>query len=322
MKKLLVSTLCYGPEYSGLFVGPYLTALLDPSNLPSVKDRVAFELYTDQPSLDVIRQSMQFMRLQQMVPVTVYLLPSVTYETRYQHQGDILSPSLQHANTLDAALMVFNADQCMAKGLLPRIFEKLDAGYGAIAAMPMRCTAEHVRPYLEQRAYEPSELFELAFPAIHPIWIANHWDSACFSNVPYQLCWSDPQQLVLRMTAINLLAVVPTPAMLSATGCADMVLWQTAENVYWAFDWMEFPVVAVEPLHCFWPAWTVGQKASPAHWLEFAAKAGITEWVANLSHAWIYRANPNTATPALIDQSRTVVDAITRLSAGAQASAA
>ena len=31
MKKLLISTLAYGPEYAGLFCGPYLTALLDPS---------------------------------------------------------------------------------------------------------------------------------------------------------------------------------------------------------------------------------------------------------------------------------------------------
>ncbi|MGJ0510200.1 MAG: hypothetical protein ACR652_24400 [Methylocystis sp.] len=318
MTKLLLSTLCYGPEYAGLFVGPYCTALLHPSNLPAVKDRVAFELYTDQQTLDDLRQSMQFRKIQQLVETTVYVIQPSQYEERYQRQAETLLPALKHAAAMDAALMSFNADQCMSIGLLPKILKALDDGHGAIAAMPFRTTAEQIHRQLAEAAKTPDELFELAFPAMHPILIANHWESATFSNVPYQLVWSDAEQFVLRMTSVNLLAVKPTPAMLTATGCPDMVLWQHAENVLFATDWADFPVVAVEPLHCFWPAWTIGKRASPHNWLDFARTAGLTDALANLNTAWVFRHPTKRTDPAaLIDQSQTVVDAITRVSVGA-----
>jgi hypothetical protein len=326
VKKLLLSTLCYGPEYAGLFCGPYLTALLDPSNLPAVKDRVAFELYTDEATLHNIRQSMQFHRLQQLVPCMAYVLPPSAYENRYQLQADTLGPALKHAHEMDAALMSFNADQCMAKGLLPKVLKALDDGYGGIAAMPFRSTAEHVRGFLTQKAYDAGELFDLMLPAMHPIWIANHWDNPCFSNVPYQLCWSDPEQMVLRMTAVNLLAVVPTEPMLSAAGCPDMVLWPHAKNVLMATDWAQFPVCAVEPLHCFWPAWTVGKHATPHSWLEFANSAGLHDSLTNLSYAWTFkhptRLPSKESTEHLLDRSSKTVETILTLAGATVASVA
>ncbi len=318
MKKLLISTLCYGSEYAGLFLGPYLTALLDPSNLPAVKDRVAFELYTDEATLNDIRQSMQFHRLQQMVDCMAYVLPPSAYDQRYQLQGDTLGPALKHAHEMDAALMSFNADQCMAKGLLPKVVKALDDGYGGIAAMPFRSTAEHLKGTLSARAYDAGEMFDLMLPAMHPIWIANHWENPCFSNVPYQLLWTDAEQVVLRMTAVNLLAVVPTEPMLSAQGCPDMVLWPHAKNVLVATDWSDFPVCAVEPLHCFWPAWTVGKRATTQGWLEFAGQAGLNDSLSNLRYAWTYRSPthppPKESTTHLIDRSSRTIDTILTLS--------
>ena len=93
-----------------------------------------------------------------------------------------------------------------------------------------------------------------------------------------------------------------------------MVLPVHMQNPYFGYDWAEFPVVNVEPLHCFYPPFQTGLKASVEGYLNWAKQSISKDSLVNLKHQWLYQhpdKRPSQAsTDLLLAKSDAVVEEI------------
>ncbi len=287
---LLLASVAYGPEYARLFLGPQLVSLLDPSNLPAVSDRASFVLFTDEATKPTIEAHPRFQALRSLIPTTVYVIPKGRgYDHRYDVQALTLGLSMAKAYKEGQALMYLTADGCYGQGCVPALVAKLSEGYDSVCGQAIRSSAEAIEAPLTSRGHSASELFELGFRTLNPLWIASHWESPCFSGIPYALLWSDTEQLVMRMASVSVHIIQPTKTLLQAKGCPDMVLHSGSTNPYMAYDWAEFPVVNVEPLRCFYPPFVVGHRASVEDYVAWSKGAIAPETLPNLTNVWRYQ---------------------------------
>lgn len=295
-RPLVICAIAYGDEYGALFSGPCLTSLLDPSNLPAVKDRVTFELYTDQRTLDGLQQTENFHRLKALLPVTVFRLQAPHYDFRYSTEAQVLAASMGRASELGADFMYVNADLCYGVGTVPKMVQAMDDGHDAVAAQALRSTAEVIAQPLHdaQRALSASELFRLAFPALHPLWMASHWNAAHFTHSPYTLCWSDASQLITRSTSVSCYMVRPTASMLQ--GSPDMTMWRSVNNPLVITEWSDLPLVVCERILGFYPPHRMQGPASVGTYLQWAFQAGLRDQLANLNNLWHYQDPDHPAT--------------------------
>ncbi len=315
---LLLADLAYGAEYARIFLNASLPTLLDASNLPAIKSNAAFVLFTDAATRPTIEADARFQALQRLVPTTVYTLPALTdpYGQRYDMQAMTLGLSMARAYKDGLALVYLTADGCYGAGAIPAMLTKLREGYDSVCGQALRTAAEVTEPALSSGQHAPtaSELFQMGIRGLSPLWVASHWDSPCFSTIPYALLWSDAEQLVMRMTSVSVHAIQPTKALLQAKGCPDMVLFQGSAKPYMAYDWAEFPVINVEPLRCFYPPFQVGLRASATGYCEWAKRSVSRDSLRNLTHAWTYQdpaKRPSAeSTAALVDKSAAVVRGI------------
>jgi len=312
-KRLTVSALVYGDEYASIFIGSYLPSFLDPKNAGGLKDRVDFELFTDQATLDTLKTSDAFARLQQLLSVTVRRLPpGLTHDQRYGVQGTQIRYGVQSAYDAGQCWMCTTADSVFGAGVIPTILTALDAGHDSVIGSGLRTTAEVVTPaiYNAQRALPASEFFQLALPNLHPLWLASLWDSPHFTPIPYCLCWTDGRELLVRKPAIDAWVVTPDKDMLGVQGSSDMVLWRHAKNPKWFTEWHELPIVLSEPLRCFYPPWALGQHASVSGYLEWARIHIAPDAIKNLETVWRFAPAHLPRNPELRTQSDSVISDI------------
>lgn len=315
---LLCAQLVYGPEYARIFLNAQLPTMLDASNLPAIKSQSAFVLFTDTATRPTIEADARFQAVQRLVPTTIYHLPALTdpYGQRYDMQALTLGLSMAKAYKDGLALAYMTADGCYGQGALPMMLAKLREGYDAVCGQAIRTAAEVTEPILTLGARAPTagELFRLGFGALNPLWIAAHWESPCFSSIPYALLWSDAEQLVMRMTSVSVHAIQPTKALLAAKGCPDMVLFPGSTKPYLVLDWAECPVINVEPLRCFYPPFRVGVRASAKGYCEWAKRSVSRDSLRYLEHVWRYQdpdKRPSAeSTAKLVEQSASVVRGI------------
>lgn len=287
---ILAASLAYGPEYARLFLGPHLSSLLDPSNLPAVPSQ--FVLFTDEATRPTIEAHPRFQQLQQTVPTQVYCIPQQSYDHRYDAQALTLGLSLARAYREDRCLLYLTADGCYGQGAIPAMWSRINEsgkGYDAVCGQAIRSAAEAIEPALTGLCLPKGPLFELGFRCLNPLWVASHWESPCFSGIPYALLWSDTEQLVMRMASVSVHLIRPSKALLQARGCPDMVLPVYMERPYFGYDWAEFPVVNVEPLRCFYPPFVTGHRASVEDYVAWAKGAIDPQSLPNLRHAWVYQ---------------------------------
>ena len=115
---LLLASLAYGPEYARLFLGPQLVSLLDPTNLPAVRDRASFILFTDEAARPTIEAHPRWQAVKELLPTSLYCLKTPDYGQRYDMQGVTLGLSMARAYRENRALMYLTADGCYGQGVV------------------------------------------------------------------------------------------------------------------------------------------------------------------------------------------------------------
>lgn len=315
-KPLTVSCLVYGQDYAAIFASSYLTAFLAESNAGTAKDRLRFELFTDQQTLDLLRGAELFHRLRDTLPLTIRRLPvGLTYDQRYNTQALQIQHGLKTAVADGTDWMCTTADTCLGAGVIPTVLKDLDAGHDAVMGTALRVGSPHVCPVIQSggTALDADALFALAFPHLHPIWVASLWDSSHFTSVPYCLTWTDGQQLLVRKPAIDAWAIRPTEGHLALRGCSDMVLWRLAENAKWYTDFTALPIVLTEPLHCFYPPWQFNYRTTTVNYLDWARQHIAPDALANLWRRWTFKPSTMLPNQALVAASDTIIrDILTR----------
>ncbi len=315
MTKLLLANLVYGERYARLLLDCWLPAVLDPSNLPAVKSDARLEVYTDQPTAEIIKAHPNWQR--EGVPADLHVLPIPTdaYQARYSLQAVCFHRSLHRAHAEGRALWFSTADTIYGKGVIPGVLAKMDAGHDAVIGVTMRGTAEPMADRLKDvnRACTASELYKGCRHFLHPLWLASNWNAPDFSHIPYTLLWSDREQIIARSVTMTPIAFVPNPAMLTLPPqTPDMMVDPYVQSPYFAYDWSEFPIIELQYLDSFWPPFSPGPASAETFkaWAKGASPFGT----ANLRHAFHYydvEAKPSVErTQALRAQSDAVVETL------------
>src|SRR3954467_10240138 len=91
MDKLLITNVAYGEMYSSLFCNQHLKSFLDESNIPSVKDRVEYLVFSDAETIPKLNANQYFQQLTQTVKVEVFELKwPEQHGDLFNHRYDVL----------------------------------------------------------------------------------------------------------------------------------------------------------------------------------------------------------------------------------------
>ncbi len=293
MNKLLLTNVVYGPIYADLFLNQHLKSFLDESNIPRYKDRIQYVLFTDAATRPTIEAHPNFIKLKLYVQVGVheFVWPAGEFNrfnARYSILVQTFKESVQLALGMNCLLSALVADLVIAKDFFTKIFARLDAGHDSVFVLPLRSAAESIIPHLnkEPAAQTPMELFRLGYNNLHPLWVSCHWRSPQFTKLPFTLMWNSGTGLLARSYSITPIAFMPTVEMLEAKAVIDIEVPSMCKNPYWAHDWIDCPIIGVEPLFCYYP--TFRNFPSDIGWVKEWAKCLHPAQKTYLAHKLYY----------------------------------
>ncbi len=275
--KLLISTIVYGQVYGGIFLNQHLKSILDHSNLPSIVKtcEVRYILYTDHQTKFLIEYHPRWIELSKLVKTEIKLFnTNLNFEGRYNYLSTMMIDSMKIAMEGDYILSPIAADLYFAKDFYPRILKRFKKGYDSVLVTGMRSSAEAMIPRLNQSegALTDIELFNFGYECLHPLWIACHWDASQFSRIPYVLLWNAYPGFMLRAFSVTPIAFIPNNEMLSCN-MIDADVPYHCKKPFWATDWIDAPVMGIEPLECFYPPFINHKSSTKYVGLDFASKA-------------------------------------------------
>jgi hypothetical protein len=315
---LIMCNLVYGNLYPQLFVENHLKSLLDPTNLPALKDKynLEFAILTDDATLMQISRHPNFMQLSAIAEIHIIKMnwPPETdqFQSRYGLLVQMFHQILPVALEKDAWMGSWVADLVFAKHALPRMLKRLEAGHDAVFNVPIRSAADSINHVLAQLPGAPTdlELFELAYRNLHHLWVASHWDSPLFSKFPYSMVWNSGSGLLAHNFGITPILFKPSEELKAVKGVIDADVPSFFKNPYWATDWTDAPVAGVEPL-------------SNGHYPPFlqhrASKEFVADWAINgtmpcqaeyIEHPLYYPSKATFNAPALAKQALETVQTI------------
>lgn len=261
-KKILFTNLVYGRLYADIFLTQHIRSLLDPSNIPACKDRCSYMIFTDAETKDYIAQHPCMVGLTDIIEVryNIFQWPQAENEqqrfnSRYELLIETFRVGVDFALGENAFLSPMVADLVVAKNYVPQLFHRFATGYDSIFVLPARTAYEPMRKELARVDYalEAKDLWDLAYRNLHPLWVHCHWDNPQFTRLPYSLIWNTQTGLFVRSFSITPIAFLPRPEMLKATQVIDVEVPAMVKNPFWATDWIDCPVIGVEPLFCYYP---------------------------------------------------------------------
>ena len=266
MKKYLITNVVYGDLYLRIFLERHLRSLLDDTNLPAAvaTHEIKYLIYTDVDTLPKLKDQPMIKRLAAVIgennlEIQVFEFPKATgdkFGERYKVLATIFHASLKHAldNKFDY-LTAWVSDLVVARDFFSRILKRMDDGHDAVFVLPLRSAFESTAHVFSQinRALVDIDLFGLGFTHLHPLWVACHWGNPSFSRMPYSLLWKSPWGLLARSYSVTPIIFVPKPEMQNTGGIIDVDVPQFCTNPYWCEDWLDAPVIGVEPLFCHYP---------------------------------------------------------------------
>lgn len=261
MKKILITNVSYGPIYGDIFVSQHLKSMLDPSNIPALKDRVEYILFTDKETMPHITNHPNYKKLKELIPVEIGELgwpeqPVNKFEMRYQVLMGTFKESVKKAIEKNAYLSALTSDLIVARDFLPKVVSRLDSGeHDSVFMQPPRSAADVMFGELDKypRAMHAEDLWTLCYQNMHPLWTACHWDAAQFTKLPFSLIWNSGQGLLVRSFSITPVIFEPRQEMIEANGVIDRVVPKYCQKPFWATDWVDAPILGVEPLFCYYP---------------------------------------------------------------------
>lgn len=252
----IMSNLVYGQLYPQFWLENQLKSLLDPTNLPALRERYKLEyaLFTDDATLMQISRHPNFMQLSAICEIHVIKMnwpaEADQFASRYQLLSQMFHQALEIATKADAWLSVWVADLVFAKHSVGKMLRRLEEGHDAVFNVPIRSAADSVNPHLAKLPGAPTdlELFELAYHNLHHLWVASHWDSPLFSKFPYSMLWNSGSGLIAHNFGITPIVFKPLPELKGVTGVIDADVPSFFRNPFWATDWTDAAVAGVEPL--------------------------------------------------------------------------
>lgn len=257
-RKLLCTNVVYGQDYSNIFLNQHLQSLLDKTNIPAYTDRLEYLIFTDEQTVPILKAHPNFQWLTQIIPVQlgVFDFPpgADKFGNRYAALIHTFHSSVEKALELNYYCSAMVADLVFAKDYFRKVFSRLDAGYDSCFVLPLRSALEAIANRLPcQGALEAEALFNLGYECLHPLWSACHWESPQFSKMPFSLIWNTGSGLLVKSFSITPIAFTPYPEMLGSKQVIDVEIPSMCKNPFWATDWVDCPVIGVEPLQCYYP---------------------------------------------------------------------
>lgn len=307
---IIFSNLVYGQLYPDLWVNNHLKSLLDPTNLPALKDKYQLEycLLTDDATLMQISRHPNFMQLSAIAEIHIIKMnwPPETdqFASRYQLLVQMFHQILPVALEKNAWMGSWVADLVFAKHALPRMLKRLEAGHDAVFNVPIRSAADSINHILAQLPGAPSdlELFELAYKNLHHLWVASHWDSPLFSKFPYSMLWNSGSGLLAHNFGVTPILFKPSEELKAVQGVIDADVPSFFKNPYWATDWTDAPVAGVEPLsNGHYPPFLV-HRASKEFVADWAKKGTMPVQAEYVDHPLYYPSKATFNAPALAAQ--------------------
>ncbi len=276
MKKLLISNVAYGNMYTELFLNQHLKSFLDASNIPAIKDRIEYMIFSDKESLPMISNHENFIKLKETIgEMSIHIgeigwpeNPVDKFNARYNVLMACFTETVKKALEKDMYCMTITSDLVAARKFLPQVIDRMDQGHDAVFMQPPRCAAESVVHELNKypRAMHAEDLWTLCYHNMHPLWVACHWNATQFTKLPFSLLWNSGQGLMARSFSITPVIFQPTEAMLKPEGVVDRFVPSLCKNPYWATDWLDAPLLGVEPLFCYYPPF--GNHRATTEWVK------------------------------------------------------
>lgn len=317
MKKLLITNVVYGPVYANIFLNQHLKSMLDPTNIPQMRDRIEYAIYSDADTLKLIQGHPNFEELKKHVKVHLLEFGWQGTENRFEKRYGILHSTFRLATEYclktDMLLSAMVADHIVAKHYMPKVFYQIDQGHDSVFCLPMRTAFEAMAPQLNNNvgAMFASDLFELGYKNLHPLWVACHWDAAQFSKIPYSLVWNSGTGLLVQSFSITPIVLTPSAEIAATNHVIDVEVPGMCKNPYWARNWTDCPIIGVEPLFCYYPPFKNHQ--ATVEWVKEWAKHTLHKTQVPFVKETLYFPDEQTvnATPLLKFAAAEVVEALT-----------
>jgi hypothetical protein len=260
VKKLLITSPCFGEVYPDIFLNFHLKSLLDETNIPLLKDRINYIVYTDKETAPKIYGHKNFKRLENLCGTGIAEIPrGLTFDNRYNALVAVFKESVTFALKEDMLVSPIVCDLVFGRGYLPMVLDKMDRGHDAVFALPMRTAYESMWQFADDSwgvgAWDSMELCRVGLQCLHPLWVHLYWNSPLFSTIPYSLLWGNSKGLLVRSFSITPMVFQPIEEHLKTMHAIDIEIPGTFKNPYWAQDFIECPVIGVEPLRCYYPMW-------------------------------------------------------------------
>jgi hypothetical protein len=263
--KYLITNCVYGPVYSQLFLEQHLKSVLDETNLPDLAETydIEYMILTDTETTPLLQSHPNMQRLTDVIgKVSIFNFEwgnvQDRFGQRYNALLDLFKISVKKALQDDVHLLTcWVADLVVAKEFFAKILKPMEEGHDAVFVLPLRSAAEPMIEKLDEweGALPALKLCKYGYENLHPLWWACHWENPLFTKLPFTLLWNNGRGLKAHSYSVTPVIFKPRASMLAddRRGMIDGDIPELCENPYWATDWIDAPVIGVEPLFCYYP---------------------------------------------------------------------
>jgi hypothetical protein len=256
--RVIISNLVYGEPYTTIFLRFHLKSLLENLNPSPFDDKSIYLIYTDGKNIDQIKEHVNYHRVKMFFNVLFVKFNNLlSYQERYINQTKQIRHSVQLALQSDAVLSHASADVYYGQGFWRNVTEKFrHKSTDAVFGHALRTTYETSAEQLSRETLDNDRLFDIGYDNMHPLWLFSNWHSSNFTQIPYHLIWTKPDQIICRAFSISSLLFRPSSEMLNAGGCSDITLKKLCKNFYFENIWQNAPCLELGTMSAFFPMFT------------------------------------------------------------------
>ena len=310
MNGFCISNLVYGKSYTDIFLDYHLKSIVENFTRNKSDEKSHYLIFTTEENIETIQAHKNFALLKELFLVKfISIQGNLTYDMRYQVQGAQVQYTAKFALENNLLLHIACADVYYGENLFKDAAAIINRGYDSVINQPMRAAYESSAPHLGGRVLTTDELFEVGFNNQHPLWTSSNWDSPYFSQIPYQIIWTDEKSICLRGFSLSAQIVVPKEWMLSSGGCTDISFMPHLKNPYYSSDWSELPMIELQHLFSFYPPFR-NKRALIADVASWAKKSVLPENIGNLRKYITYKKTTDVIDPKLISESEKIAEQI------------
>lgn len=317
---LIYNSPATGPLYPNLWLDNQLKSLIDKSNMPALKENYELEyvIFTDEETMMGITRHPNFMALGALAKISIIKMNWPPDSDRFNARYGLLAQMFQETmkaifdpndkKRRDAWCGIWVADLVFARGALPLMLKKLEAGHDAVFNIPIRAAADSCAHILQKMPGAPSadELFEMAYANLHHLWTHSTWNNPYFSRIPYSMLWNSGSGLVTHNFGITPILFKPNEKMLGVKGVIDADVPMFCENPFFAENWIDAPVAGIEPLsNGHYPPFK-NEPASVEAVVEFAKTGTMPEQTKYLDRPFYYPSKKRFADEGLANAALTI----------------